>query len=196
MTIFELTFFVTVVCPVITNSVHLLLDSYTSKNPIQIDIDPSPTSIANVLTRREYILIDNFNLDNYLIIIILIILLLILLYFLYVKIDIIETNEHTEVSPNVTPIASSNASSNSSNSRISSEPLELDVIEGRTTSQNSNITRRVTRFIYLHHAIRCAIATICCLIFYQIFFYYYGLGFKYIGSTNELIVLFIETIRE
>ena len=38
------------------------------------------------------------------------------------------------------------------------------------------------------------LATISCLIFYQIFFYNYGLSFKYVGSTNELIVLFMETV--
>jgi len=63
------------------------------------------------------------------------------------------------------------------------------------TSQDSYRSKKIsTRGIYLRHALRCAFSTIFCLIFYQIFFYNYGLAFKYIGSNNEIIVLFIQTI--
>ena len=74
MTSFELIFFAFVVCPVITNNIHNLMNSYKSKTPVQIDYDPNPMLVAGVLNKREYQLINNFNFSNYLIIVILVIL--------------------------------------------------------------------------------------------------------------------------
>ena len=51
------------------------------------------TTIAEVLNQREYVLINEFNLGNYLIIIVIILLLTSLLFYLYVKIGIIEQSK-------------------------------------------------------------------------------------------------------
>jgi hypothetical protein len=161
-----------------------------------LKIDPSPLLIAEVLNKREYILINNFNLGNYLIIVVIILLLISLLLYLYVKISIIEKNTEvfdTDLEMNPVSILA-RPDSMDQVSTITDSDLTL-ISSTKTTSQNTNITqRRNIRGIYLRHAIKCGLATISCLIFYQIFFYNYGLSFKYIGSTNELIVLFMETV--
>lgn len=192
MTSFELIFFVFIVCPVITNNIHILLNSYKSKNPVQFNFDPNPRVVVEVLNEREYQLINGFNLNSYLIITILILLLISLLFYLYTKVGFIEKTENTEISPNASPNESPNGSENGSENRSENEFLNLVI-----SSQNSNITgltRNRIKFIYLKHAMYCAISTIICLIIYQIFFYNYGLAFKYVGTTDELIVLFIESI--
>jgi len=213
MTIFELVFFVFVVCPVITNNIHRLLDYYTSKNSQQrqIGFDPSPMTIAAVLNEREYQLINGLNFNSYLIIVILIVLLISLFFYLYTKIDLIENEEHTERSPNIMSENGENGENGEN-----AENAEEGVLTPRSSlgfsaggpqesrsrspsrefnSQNSNITRHSTKkLIYLRHAIRCAVSTISCLIIYQIFFYNYGLEFKYVASKNEMIVLFIENL--
>jgi hypothetical protein len=190
MTSFELIFFIFIVCPVITNNIRALIDSYKSKNELVINFDPNPVIIAKVLNSREYRLINDFNFNNYLIIIILIFLLISLLFYLYVKVGIIERTEHTEVSPNITP-----RSSYDSGSLVGSSLDPLPSYQASGMSLNSNMTRSSSiKFIYLKHAIYCALSTIVCLIVYQIFFYNYGLEFKYIGTENEMIVLFIESI--
>jgi len=204
MTSFELIFFSFVVCPIITTDIHNLLNSYKSKTPQQIDFDPNPMLIANVLNQREYILINNFNFDNYLIIIILIVFLASLLIYLYIKIGIIEKTENTEgVSPNISPnmsFSSNNSGIRSSRSSQRSLSTSQSEYQQNITNYDSVLTRQNTlsaaiKMIYLKHAVRCAISTITCLIVYQIFFYNYGLGFRYIGSSSELIVLFIESIK-
>jgi hypothetical protein len=155
-------------------------------------------TIAKVLNGREYRLINDFNFNNYLIIIILVFLLLSLLFYFYVKVDIIERTEHTEVSPDITPRGSSRPRSRSGpGSRLIDLSLgPMTSYQEPSISLNSNITRtNAIKFIYLKHAIRCALSTITCLIIYQIFFYNYGLEFKYVGTENEMIVLFIESIK-
>ncbi len=183
MTIFELVFFIIIICPVITNHIRVLLDVYKTNNPIQYNFNPNPTTIINVLNLREYQLIDNFNLNNYFIIIIFIILLITLLFYFYHKIKIIENSLQKEDSPQVSP-------NNSQRSNASEYTI--------TERTNSVLTRsghgNKINFIYLKHAIVCAISTIICLIIYQIFFYFYGLEFKYVGTENEFIVLFIQSI--
>jgi hypothetical protein len=187
--------------------------------------------VAQILNRREYNLINNFNLGNYLIIIVIILLLISLLFYLYAKIGIIEESEDTEVFDRssrlfmqsgesesernierggadietgiemnrISILVRSNSSSNDNNEGVGGRILETSERQResskRTTSQDSINTRKSNiKGIYLGHAVRCALATIACLIFYQIFFYYYGLSFKYVGSNNELIVLFIQTV--
>ncbi len=213
MTIFEIVFYAADVGPVISNDMHHLMDSYKSKDPIKINFDPNPLNIAILLNKREYLLINNFNLNSYFVVIILIFLLTSLLFYLYAKIGVIENNDNTEeISPDVSLFLSN---SRESRSRSSSELLELANIQTNTqnntqtntqnntqaniqratTSHNRvSTTRRSIKFIYLKHAVRCAISTIVCLIIYQIFFYNYGLAFKYVGSTDELIVTLIEHI--
>ncbi len=198
MTTFELIFFIFIVRPVITYNIHNLLNSYTDKSTVtkQINFDPSPMLIASIMNNREYILIDQLNFNSYLIIIIIIILLISLLVYLYTKIGIIENTNGSEVSE----------SENHTDfglvphqrSQRSESEIELTTDE-RETSQISNRTRinldRSIKQIYLKHAVKCAISTILCLIVYQIFFYYYGLEFMYVGSESELITTFVETIK-
>lgn len=181
MAIFEIIFFAYIVCPVITTNIYKLMESYKSKNEIKFEIDPDPVMIIQILNLREYQLINNFNQNNYLIIVIFIIFLISLLLYLYNKINIIEI--------------SSNVSSESN--------LEMSHLEESVNSEQSvqhlslgtNVTNNSSKYIYLKNAIWCAFFTILCLIVYQIFFYNYGLEFKYIGSENEIIYLFIESIK-
>lgn len=188
MTSFELIFFVFVVCPVITNNIRTLINSYKSENEF---FDPSILIVLNVLNDREYQLINNFNFNNYLIIIILIFLLISLFFYLYAKIGILEKIDPTEAAPDITPRSSSEFTVRTGSRMIESSLGRYE----QSISRNSNITRSSTiKFIYLRHAIRCGLSTIACLIFYQIFFYYYGHEFKYIGTENEMIVLFVESI--
>jgi hypothetical protein len=198
MTVFELIFFAFVVCPVITDSIHQLMDSYSDKTTVPVIFNTNPVDIIVILNQREYQLINSFNFNSYLVVIILVLLLASLLFYLYMKIGVIEYNEHTEVSPNVSLSSIISRPRTRSISRTSeSSELVIDSAARRTTSQNSNntdVTTRSIKFIYLKHAFRCAVSTVACLIIYQIFFYNYGLGFKYVGSSNELIVLFIETV--
>jgi hypothetical protein len=133
--------------------------------------------------------------------------------YLYTKIGNIERTEYTEVSPNITPGVSfrsdnsggqmvirvrTGSGSTVSDSQLigSVDPRQEHSHSHRTVSLESNRTRTAAiRFIYLKHAIWCAVSTITCLIIYQIFFYNYGLEFKYVGTKDELIVTFIESIR-
>jgi len=213
MTIFELIFFIFVVCPVITDNIRSLMKSYTYENETVLNFEPSPLVVTKVLNNREYRLINNFNFANYLIIIILILLLTSLLFYLYLKVGIIEQIEHTEASDNmdiiintrnVTPRSSSAIRTETESSyQESTYPDTLVSTNStlfynqRSISANSNVTRRSSiKFIYLNHAVRCAVSTVSCLIFFQVFFYNYGLEFKYVGTENELIVLFIESINK
>lgn len=194
MTTFELIFFIFAVCPVITNSIHNLINSYQNKHQneklyekFNNEFDPSPISIIDVLNEREYRLIAQLNFNSYLVIIIIIALLISLISFLYVKIGIIEWVEKTEVvdfEMNEFEITAENVTENTENDQMS-----------QISHIRPNISRSIIRQFYLKHAIKCAISTITCLIIYQIFFYNYGLLFKYVGSSEELIVLFIENIR-
>lgn len=214
MTIFELLFFVLVVCPIISEHTHELLNSFkignnqnieNNWNFLNVKLDPNPLKIAKVLSAREYQLINNFNLGNYLIIIVIVLLLISLLFYLYTRIGIIEDVNSTEVinSKFESEISGINpdieSRQNSLNlDRVNSSYIveEEHTLARRTASQNTNMTSiRKVRRMYLKRAIKSAFATLSCLIFYQIFFYYYGLEFKYVGSTNELIVLFVETLR-
>ncbi len=148
MTIFELVFFIFSIVPEITDSIHKLLNKYTknsdSENSNSV-LDPDPMIVLNVLNIREYKLIDQLNLNSYLIIIALILLLISSLFYFQLKIKNLE--------------------------RIYS-----------------------TNYKYIKHAIKTAISTIICLVLFQIFFYNYGLSFKYIGSSEEMIVLFINSV--
>jgi predicted PurR-regulated permease PerM len=196
MTTFELVFFIFIVRPVITTSIHKLLLSYQNENDNSNNqynlLDPNPMLIIDVLNEREYELIDQLNFNSYLVIIIVILLLTSLLFFLYVKIGIIEQVENTEASE-----SNNDRMDNNTGSEIIEFNIEFSSRSIRS-SQTSNITniRNVhsIRQIYLKHAIKCALSTITCLIIYQIFFYNYGLTFKYVGSSEELIVLFIRSI--
>jgi len=197
MTIFELVFFAFVVIPVITESIISLMNSYKSANPIIFNFDPNPIDIIITLNKRSHLLINDYNLSSYLIMIILLLLLISLFVFLYVKIGVIEHSECTEY--NNSSLGNSSLGSRGTHRRdrsvSESELSEItDIRDLRNLSIKSGLTRRSVRFFYLRHAIRCAVSTITCLIIFQIFFYYYGLEFKYVGSKNELIVLFIETI--
>jgi len=88
MTTFELLFFIFIICPVITGNIHTLLNSFEpkSKNDLETVIVPNPLTVAEVLNEREYVLINNYNLGNYLIIVLIILFLISMLFFLYLKI--------------------------------------------------------------------------------------------------------------
>jgi len=204
MTIFELVFFVFIVRPVIVADINNLLKAYTkNKQPQLFNVDPSPMLVANVMNAREYNLIDQLNFNSYLIIIILILLLISLLFYLYTKIGIMENVEGTEASGvhndfGLVPYLQSPTRLRRSRSETTETEMELSpgsTDDNRTVSQISNRTRISIKQIYLKHAIKCSISTILSLIVFQIFFYNYGQRFLYIGSSNELIVLFVETIR-
>ncbi len=207
MTIFELVFFIFIVCPVITNNIHELLDFYLVGNNGTTQLDKNILLIADILNKREYKLINKLNFNSYLIIIILIFLLISCLGYLYVKIGVFDS---IGVTDEITEFVSDNGShdhhqigninSIDTESDPESDPIELstektnnDVINA---SQNSNITHKNSiKKIYLRHAIVCACSTVFCLVVYQIFFYNYGLNFLYIGSKNELIVLIVNKIK-
>lgn len=157
MCVFEIIFFRFIVCPVVTESINKLI-----KTDEVYDNELNPIRFMTVLNKREYELINNYNLNNFFIIIILILFLTSLLFYFYVKIRTM---------------------------KIVSNHLIIYSTDDKSVSDNEKKQN------YIKHGIVCAVIIVVFLMLFQVLFYYCGLEFKYIESKDELLVLFIESIK-